>query len=203
VTNHWGLVRGSEDAAASCSGVNCETTFPPGVRANYGLWKVELIYPPSNYDENDGIGADCSASLPIFTSSQGSVDLRNIYLPGSGSDCDQFNAVRAMVFLAMFASFVAVVLQAVVASRDSQSTLLATVSAFFSLIAAACGMIGMAIYVSIASGKPDSIQDTPQDYGFSFWCNAIGGWPISLFAAASFLLGVQPHDHKSQEVPQQ
>jgi len=203
VTNHWGLVRGSPDAQASCGGVNCASTFPDGVRANYGLWKVELKYSPSNYDENDGIDSDCAASLPVFTSPQGTVDLTSIHLPGSGTDCDKFNAVRAMVFLAMFSSFVAVVLQAVVASREGQATLLATVAAFFSLIAAACGMIAMAIYVSIASQQPDSIQDAPQDFGFSFWCNAIGGWPISLFAAITFLLGVQPEDNKSQQVPPQ
>jgi len=201
VTNNWGLVRGSNEAAASCGGVNCGTTFPDGVRANYGLWKAQLKYSPSNYDSWDYVSQDCSVSLPVFTSGTGStVDLTNIHLPGDGSDCAKFNAVRAMIFLAMFFSLFALILQAVVAAREHPSAGLASASAFCSLFAAVCGMIGMAIYINIARNMPDNIQSTPQDYGFSFWCNAIGAWPISLFAALSFLLGVQPDEHTHKAV---
>jgi len=202
VTNHWGLVRGSAEAGASCGGVGCSAYLPDGVRANYGLWKVELSYAPSNYDANSRLDESCFASLPVFTSSQGiTVDLTNIYLPGSGTDCDKFNAVRALVFLAMFSSLVAVVLQAVVASRENANVKEAALSAFFSLFAAACGLIAMSIYAHQARNMPDAIQNTPQDYGFSFWCNAVGGWPISLIAAVIFLIGVQPDNEKHEPQP--
>jgi len=192
VTNHWGLVRGSTDAP--CLGVGCSMYLPTGVRANYGLWKVELKYPPANYDDTDSIDQNCASSLAVFSFGGVNVDLANIHLPGDGDDCDKFNAVRAMVFLAMFSSFMAVVMQAVVAAKEGQHAKEAACSAFFSLFAAACGMIAMAIYAHIALEMPDAIQDAPQDFGFSFWCNAIGGWPISLLAALIFLVGVQPDE---------
>jgi len=198
VTNHWGLVRGFSEASG-CVGVGCSQYLPDGVRANYGLWKVELKYAPSNYDSNDRIDEDCAASLAYFSSSEGNVDVTNIHLPGSGADCDKFNAVRAMVFIAMLSSLLAVVLQAAVASREQYHAKEAAASAFFSLIAAACGMIAMAIYAQMARQMPDTIQDAPQDFGFSFWCNAIGGWPISLIGALIFLLGSQPNEGKNHE----
>jgi hypothetical protein len=204
VTNHWGLIRGSEDAGASCVGVGCSIYLPEGVRANYGLWKVELKYSPTNYDDYDRIDSDCKASLQPFVSSDGiSTDLSHIYLPGNGSDCEKFNTVRAFVFLAMIFSGIAVILQAVVSSRENSSTSLTAIAAFFSAMAAIFGMIAMAIYGSVAQDKHDAIQNIPQDFGFSFWCNAIGGWPISFLAVIAFLVGSQADDeHKPQAVPQ-
>lgn len=129
---------------------------------------------------------DDKCETPIYDSNSNGKTKGSATISGEVIDnCGEWNTARAFLILAILVGAAAFIIQSVRACSGSTNKVVKSFSVLLGLGCAVCGVVSMALFITLKNNDEDLKVANKIEFAFGFWLLVVG-WVCALLAALPF-----------------